>query len=85
MVQLRGLYLRRKILTENFDSYGEHCFYIKLNTAIIMLVLYALGRVQKVEDRIFSGQHMFKKYFCAGNVDKRRLSKKSWLLLFLLY
>ena len=50
-----------------------------------MLVLYALGRVQKVEDRIFSGQHMFKKYFCAGNVDKRRLSKKSWLLLFLLY
>ena len=39
MVRLRGFYLRRKILTENFNSCDEHCFYIKLNTAIIILVL----------------------------------------------
>ena len=28
MVKQRGFYLRRKILTENFDSCDEHCFYI---------------------------------------------------------
>ncbi len=37
MVQLLGFYLRRKILTENFDSCDEHRFYIKLNTAIILV------------------------------------------------
>ena len=30
--------LWRKILTENFDSRDEHCFYIKLNTAIILVL-----------------------------------------------
>ena len=39
MVQLQGLYLRGRIMMEKFDSCDEHCFYIKLNTAII-LVLY---------------------------------------------
>ena len=28
MVQLQGLYLRRRILMEKFDSRDEHCFYI---------------------------------------------------------
>ena len=31
MVKQRGFYLRRKILTENFDSCDEHCFYKKQN------------------------------------------------------
>ena len=35
MFQLRGLYLWRKMLTEIFDLRDEHCFNIKLNTAII--------------------------------------------------
>ena len=47
MVQLRGLYLRRKMLTENFDSFDEHCFYIKLHTAIsYQVVLYTLVIIQ---------------------------------------
>ena len=41
MVRLRGLYLRRKILTtEDFDSCDQHCFFIKLNTAIILAYMH---------------------------------------------
>ena len=30
-------YTKLKILMENFDSCDEHCFYIKFNTAIILV------------------------------------------------
>ena len=41
MVRLRGFYLRRKILTtEDFDSCDQHCFFIKLNTAIILAYMH---------------------------------------------
>jgi hypothetical protein len=40
MVQQQGLYLRRKILTENFDLCHDKCFYIKLITAMILVLTY---------------------------------------------
>jgi hypothetical protein len=46
MFHLQGLYLWRKILTENFDSRVEHCFSIKLNQPFITLVLYINKKIK---------------------------------------
>ena len=75
--------LWRKILTENFDSRDEHCFYIKLNTAIILVfnIKNGIYHAHKNIKNTFFMHALTVKYslFCAEPLILRQQHAIVWL------